>query len=435
MKPDSAETMPDDASSRTSNRSPIGFADAASDVEAILTALRKQLRMTLDRVLPSDYSARSLGRFLEVDRMTAWRCWTIAHVADPAQALRAMPGGRGWTRLLSRLAKRSATAAEIDAIRHEVARFESLLRRQSLDRSSLKAIAATAAGTEAERTQILAARRAASRGAASLYGVHAKALLVTVLLAPGGQRGTLDSATVAIIEDLRRLRPGAPWPIMQYAVTSGTARRRSRRSLMADESMPSLIREASTPGIMGCELTEHTDERGVTVVSLGDVRPTHSRGMRITAAESNHVGALGEAEIEPFDLSISFLFPADLAVIELLVHRSLARHTDPVGSLIGTPVGPHNFEYTRLASRLPLEASFRPCKCGVESPRLKAASDAYRVGLSKACSMLHGDVDDFDAFRIELPYPPAFAAASASVELRNPRNAPQGRRAGTAAKR
>lgn len=398
----------------------MGFTAAAAEVEEILGSLRRHLRATLDRVLPFEYSARSLGRFLGVDRMTAWRCWKIAHVADAAQALRAMPGGRGWPSLLSRLASRGASKAEIAAIRHEIARFDALLQGQGLDRHGLKALAA-GAGTKSERAQIVAARRSTSRGAASLYGVHAKALLVAVLLAPGRRRGTLDSASVSIIEDLRRLRPGAPWPIMQHAITGGTVRRRGRGALAADSSMPALIREASTPGIVGCELSERTDERGVTVVSLGDVRPALRRGIRIATAVSSRVGAFGEGEIEPFDLSISFLVPADLAVIELFVHRDLARHTDPVASLIGTPIGPHNFERARLASRLPLEASFHPCEAGVPAPRVKAAADAYEVGVSKACGMLRVGIDEFDAFRVELPYPPAFAAAAASVELRNPR--------------
>lgn len=413
--------MPDDASSNSPRRSPTGFTGAAAEAEAILTALRTHLRATLDRVLPPDYSARSLGRFLEVDRMTAWRCWTIAHVADPAQALRAMPGGRGWPSLLSRLANRGASKTEIAAIRDEVARFDSLLTRRRLDRDGLKAIAASAAGSDSERGPIVAARRSASRGAAALYGVHAKMLLHSVLLAPGRRRGTLDSATVGIIDGLRRLRSGPPWPIMQYAVTSGTARRRGRGASAADNSMPALIREASTSGIVGCELTEHTDPQGITVVSLGDVRPKHRQGLRVIVAESNCVGRFGDGEIEPFDLLTSFLFPADLAVIELLVHRDLVRHTEPVAALIATPIGAHNFQHARLASRLPLEASFRPCAAGVASPRVKAAANAYEIGVSKACGMLRVGIDDFDAFRVELPYPPAFAAASASVELRNPR--------------
>lgn len=418
-----SKSVEHNASSSTLRRPASAFVAVAADTEAIFTALRGTLRATLDRVLPSDYSARSLGRYLEVDRMTAWRCWTIAHVADPAQALRAMPGGRAWPSLLSRLAKRGATAEEVAAIRREVERFEVLVQERSLDRQALKTIAAGAPGSERERAAIVAARRSASRGATSLYGIHAKTMLVAVLLAPGRPGDTLVSATLGIIDGLRRLRPGAPWPIMQHSVTSGSARGGARRAGPGKAgSLPTLLRDASTPGIAEHELTEQADPRGVTVVSLGDLREEHRGGIRVTAADSNRVGRFGDDEVEPFELSISFLFPADLAVVDLLVHRDLARHTDPVASLIGTPIGPHNFEQARLASRLPLESAFRSIEAGVASHRMKAATEAYAAGLLEACKRLRRDLDEFEAFRFELPYPPAFAAASASVELRNPRS-------------
>jgi len=399
---------------------PAGFPATAAEVEATLTALRTLLRTTLDRVLPGESSARSLGRFLQAGRMTAWRCWTVAYVADPAAALRAMPGTRGWADLLRRLATRGATDAEIAAIRTEVDRFEALLRTRSIGRAEVDALAAGVGGTRGERARIVAARRSASRGAAALYGVHAKLLVISYLVAPGKRKGTIDLASVGIIEGLGRLRPGAPWPIVQHAVASDRQQAlRHHRPLGDGGAMPGLIRSLSSPGIAGSELTEHTDASGVTTIRLGDLRPEHRKGIRMVVADSMLGAQVGDDEVKPIHLHSTFLHPADLAVIELLVHRKLPRHTDPVAALLGTPIVPQSLPQARLASRLPLEEVFRPCVAGSASPRARAVAGAYKEGVARACAALRSDVESFDAFRIELPYPPAFAVALASVELQS----------------
>lgn len=402
------------------NVRPAGFPETAAEVDGALTALRNCLRVTLDRLLPHENSACSLGRFLQVGRMTAWRSWTIAYVADPAQALRAMPGSRGWSDVLRCLAVRGATEAEVAAVRDAVDRFNELVRVRKLGREEFDALTAGAPGSEAERTQIVAARRSASRGSAAMYGVHAKLLLACFLVAPGRQPGSIDLANVGIIDGLRRLRPGAPWPIVQHAVaTDQDETLRRHRPLGDGGTMPGIIRSLSSDGIVGQELAEHTDASGVTEIRLGDVRPEHRSGIRVVIADSMIGNHLGEADVEPIDIHATFLHPADLGVIELLVHRDLPRHTDPVALLLGTPIVPQVLPQARLASRLPLEATLRPCTAGVASPKARAVVAAYGEALSRACAALGCSVGAFDAFRIELPYPPAFATASTSVEIRN----------------
>ena len=71
---------------------PADYRQIVHEVSAALEDLRQRLRPMIDRLMPEGYGVRSFSRGTGLELTSAWRCWTVAHVAEPAQALRALPG-------------------------------------------------------------------------------------------------------------------------------------------------------------------------------------------------------------------------------------------------------------------------------------------------------------------------------------------------------
>ncbi|MHC4832974.1 MAG: hypothetical protein ACYTFH_03570 [Planctomycetota bacterium] len=395
------------------------YLELAGEVEESLTTLRKRLRTAIDRVMPVGYGARSLGRALGLERMTAWRCWTIAHVADAAQAIRAMPGVQGWRKMLSQLEQRGAWASDLEAVREAVDEFESLLKARGVDRTMLRTLADGALDSSREAAGIRSSRRLATKAAARLYGLQAKTFLVSHVLSPGSRSGMLSLGIVAITEGLRRLRPGMPWPIVWNSVAIDESDELRRHTPLGDsKKLPNVVEAVSTPGIVGHELKEGFEKGRGRSIELCDVRPENDRGIRICTAENlSGIEVDRDQEFEQVSLHVSFLYPALSAVIEVLVHRDLHRHTEPASALLGSPLGVESMTDWQARTRLPLETSPREAPAGALPKALTELAPAYEEGLRRVIEAQGSGLEDFDLFRLEIPYPPMYATASLAFEL------------------
>jgi hypothetical protein len=397
-------------------------------IVGFLEEVRGRLRAVVIRLLPEDHGARSLARFLGVDRMTGWRCWTLVHEPDPRRAVRAMPGRRGWDRILTGLQTGGATGAELAAIRREVRAFEVFLGEQDLDWTLLVQAEREKASnrTQDAATEIIESRRLASEGAMGLYGLKSRLMLVSYIVAPGASAGMVSLGSFGLIDGLQRTREGDAWPIVQRPVIEESGKTRSLHRPCGDSSeIPGLMTTISTPGIdQGTLFRQHLGERTEMVMFAGGMNEQDpgKAGFRVGFGECMLDRSFGSSEsAEAFhevQLVTSFLTPSRLAVIELLVHRDLEVEADPTVTLIGTPLGPENLSERRHARLLPLEAECRP---GTPSPlpkRFGPVGRARTEGLRRVCEPMGCRSSDCATFRLELPHPPLFASVGVSFGLR-----------------
>lgn len=120
-------------------------------------------------------------------------------------------------------------------------------------------------------------------------------------------------------------------------------------------------------------------------------------------------------------LVTSFITPANVAVIEVLLHRDLEIEAEPTVSLLGTPIGPENFGDRRHALLLPLEARCGRVAARGLAHRFGAISRARTEGLRRVTEEIGRPSGEFTAYRLELPFPPVFASASVDFAIRNAR--------------
>lgn len=407
----------------SSDPSPHDFRRLSSEVDEAITLLRQSLRSVLDKVLPANYGARSLGRALDLERMTAWRCWTIAHVADSASAIPAMPGKQAWATIIKRLRDAGAAAADLMSLRASIDRFEALIEARGVDRTTMRALAAGALDSNRETAAIVEARRAAARGTSKVYGVHAKAMITAQLLAPGPSRSTASIGSAVVFEGLGRHRPGVPWPIMRRSVARGREDVDGPGFVVHEPlgdgvELPTVIRSVSTPGVVGRELGTGSLEGKAETIDLCDVPAERNHRLRVAVAEYiPSIELEPDAKIESVCLQTSVPLPVDVVFIDLLVHREFVRYSEPAARLLGAPVFPEFLEVWRSAPRLPLENSIREASSLKLPPRFAAADKAYREVVRRVTKAQAGSIDDYQMFRLVLPYPPMFSVTSVTFEL------------------
>lgn len=403
------------------SKPPPDFRQLATETAEALTLLRRRLRAILDRLLPEGYGARSLGRALDIEQTTAWRCWHIAHVADPAQALQAMPGRRAWDGVFRTFEGHGVTRAELAALREAFARIEPLVYGRRADRLVLRSMAAGGLDSTSERAALRASRRATVRGNARLYGISARTVVVAWVLTPGLVRGSVSLGVAGVIDGLKRLRPGLPWPVLQRSKTTKTRKKTAGLTPLGDDpSLPTLIREMSTPDAAGAGLRpglRHT----VETIELADVPPGRNGSLRIAHAEFiANAGTLPEGSPLPTNLVVPILLPIDLLIVEVHLHRDIIRNTEPTASLYGMPVTIERVASLRDAIRMPIEESMRPVAASGLPSRLAALGPARNEAVRRVVTAQRSTTEAYAVHRLALPYPPLFATVAAEFELAGP---------------
>lgn len=396
------------------------YRQLSKEVDDAIAALRQQVRAAIDPILPGDYGARSLGRALELERMTAWRIWTIARVADVAQAIQAMPGTRAWLKLIERLEQRGTPAKSLASLRAAIDGFERLIADRGVDRTTMQALAAGALDSSRESASIMQARRTAARGMAKLYGVHVKAAICAHLLAPGPEKSTVSLGVGAVFEGLGRSRPGTAWPIVRRSVVKddGESAYRSHVALGDERELPTVIRSVSTKGIVGRELRCGSRERNVETIDLCDVAADWNGRLRVGLAEYLPSIDLGsDVGIKNACLQTPVLLPTDSLIVDMLIHRSMARHSEPAASLLGTPVVPEYLDGWHGAARLPLESGARLVSSLALPARFAAADRGYREAVGRVAKAQGASIDEYEIFRVVVPYPPMHSLVAFTFEL------------------
>ncbi len=153
---------------------------------------------------------REMSRKLALDKNLAWKISRVFGANDAQDAIQYVPGDMALD-ILIRAIKHAGGAAEIrrraeGAIRN----FQAALIRHLGDRPTLELVVDGLPDENRERTAV--ARKLHFRGASVLFGVQAKSLVQTIILAPS----TMDSNMLDIVRlhgwiDFRRIRSDARW--------------------------------------------------------------------------------------------------------------------------------------------------------------------------------------------------------------------------------
>jgi hypothetical protein len=395
---------------------PSKFGSALQRVETAFAAVRLAAAEVLRPLLPASSGARSCGRALGLERTLGWKLWTIAHTADLATGLRAMPGRRGWSQVLTALRQRDAPIAAVAALRQAAEHLEATMAEFRRDPALLRAIGAGGMDRRAERQKMVGARRRSSRANEQVYGLHAERVIVSALLGPGPTAGTVSLACTTLFDGVRRTRPGMPWPIYGRLATLDTSRgeRAFGAPIDATSPLPPLVSDLSSPGLADARL--RIGERdGGAFVEIADLGPDDPPA-RICTAEFIGVASDPGSSQQPVHLRFGSQLPTDLLTLEVLVHRSLPLAATPSPWLCATPLSIRSLHGWHEEVRLPLEAEPRPIDLSGKPKGRSPAAGSRELRRRTAAALGH-TLDDFEAFEASVPFPPLFGSLFMSFEL------------------
>ncbi len=185
---------------------------APADLEDLINSIGDQLHSTFADLLEDQPEAQqgpqALARSLGVDKVLASRLLKALRTSDPMAVVHRIPGPDPLRRLLKASAKHGADPRLITGASNAVDRFETLIREEMGDRSSLDAII-SAWVPEARREFELRRKQAAFKAMSQLKGAEANTIIATVFLHPSEDERMLDVVWLSGLHGLHRLRPDA----------------------------------------------------------------------------------------------------------------------------------------------------------------------------------------------------------------------------------
>ncbi len=332
---------------------------------------------------------------------------------DAAAALSRLPGPGGWSLLLAALADRGRPAAEVEALRAAVADLEATVASSSTSVTLMRSMTAGGLSTSAESAAMAKARRLSRIAAETLQGVRCGLNAVATVIGPLDSRHRFDTASASVFEGVSRSRPGRSWPIYRWSVQAAPAgkARMGGRAISQSQLRP-LLPDLSSPRIETLGEIRRVDRGERASIEFVDLDPARTDGLRLVFAEAARKGAAIAAEDEVPAVALVVTLPLQLAVFDLLLHRSIPQ-PDTVAAALYAPFDPMMWVRNsddalpvEESCRLPLEREPRM----VESLRLPAkwrgCSDAYGEAVGRAVAALGRDLSEFTIARIEVPDPP-----------------------------
>ncbi len=394
--------------------SPAAEASFEDQARKVISRLKRSVADIVDAlpVRPAT-GPTELGRTLQVDTKLAWKITNLLERTDPFEAGLYVPGAQAMKRFFAAAAALDAPSEFLDRAQHDCAEFDHLVREHAGDRRSLDMMLAGQVSTE-HRTAQLEHQKNAHRANSYLWGVQALMQLKTVIVAPSKDPLRLDAIVLNGFVDLRRIRPRAPWRIASaYSVDDdGNVNTGFDWSpLDADLAVerptdgPPLVREFCSANLP--EIETLPGEAGAVQYAFRE-GPVGRRGA-ITCVIGEVLRAVEPryraASFEVFGTYLRLHTPVEVAVLDVIVHRSLFEQFAPTAHLFSGLYSGELFKRHLDCDELPLFEHVEPVGAAGDVAWLPEMP-RYRELIRGAMERLGWDPVAFDIHRIRMAFPP-----------------------------
>jgi hypothetical protein len=393
--------------SQPKSRPPTEFAAVVAEVSALVGSLRRALREALDHAMPELNGARACGRALGLKRDLGWKVYAIATTDDATTVLRLLPRRTGWNLVLKGLRGAGCSPGRIRTLEAAIDSIVQRLDAASVDRALLRAVAAGGLDSSRESLAMVRGRNAARKANEEIYGVRAESFLGVFLVGPPDPHGHIDLFSFGQFDGLRRLRPGPAVPVHH----SMQVWQPEWKGLRAGEgvgtvaALPSLVADLSDPEIGAGLLRAVARPTGTVLEYLGDGSEP-PRGHRAVFADFMPKGGTLGPDVDPAEFKIVIDLPIANALLEVWLHRSIRRHSEPAAALLGSfgrvPVLGEQVDFMRLPLETSAQAITRP---SLPLPFARGRRTHHEM-VARAAAAVAQPVSEFEGFRVVVPDPP-----------------------------
>lgn len=212
--------MPSSISTTTSDPSATDARLLEESVATVGQALSVHLNAVLGALPDGPFGPAELARVLSLDKVLTSRVLKAVQNRDPMAVLYLIPGPEPLRRLLKAAGRRKVPATLVAGAEGAVAAFETLIRRETGDRSALDAII-SAWLPEARAEFELRRKQAAYRAMSQLKGSTTTVNISSAILHPADDGEHLDIVWIFGLLGLQRLRPGGAVKLASRRLTVG----------------------------------------------------------------------------------------------------------------------------------------------------------------------------------------------------------------------
>lgn len=390
------------------------------DTSEAVGQARNVYAQILEQKCPGSKAVSVVADAFGIHRKLAWQIIRVAYADDPFIAAKHMPSKRS-TEVWAKAAKTNGVSRElVDSIRNAGDGFQSLIETHASTKTEFDLLidsATSGSDIQIERKW----RQQAFEGNSFIWGAHCKVLMALCILMPSEDREHFfHAAQIRGLMGFHQTRPNTRWVVSQSLAVDDDSKHEAdmqRRAIdpeaaakysgvpvipeFCSDPMPQLERSKTPEGMMQDEfLSQEIGLQGerslVTGEILRNIAPTH---------------AMPHDKIAHFGSGVRT--PAEMLHYDLFVYKGLFGAVQRDLCVFSDIASPYTF---READELTVGDTITQLGRGIsmaQSPELPG----YKALAGKIFDRLGHDPDNFELYRIRMPYPPVPSTVAVKHEL------------------
>ena len=389
---------------------------------ACLDGLRSQLTEVLSNANALQDRPQKIARDFKLNKNLAWKISKLVHEDPGHETLSFIPGPSGFRIFLEAFGKHDISRDCLDKAEAAFEVFQAMVSRHAGDRGTLQLLLDSLAAQEGDGARLEESRRLAFQGNSGIFGVQAKVRFGSFFLAPNPEQPEmLDTATLGGLLGLRRFRPNASW-ILARSTSFADDDTESKAPLRTplDPRFP-----GPGPSLLGAFSDQPPPS--VTVKEVAGMELYELAGGPIgnTGIGNVSYGNYAKADVPRYrdahnqngEFHLFLANPVETLIFDFILHKDLGVTEAPTYSL---PLNLHQ-AFLPAQSRASLELlpmAEKPKRLPGAKPILSTPLiEQYGEMTDLVFEKLEWNPEDFQAWRIEVRYPPLPATLIMSYPL------------------
>ncbi|MBO6513553.1 MAG: hypothetical protein JJ974_06280 [Phycisphaerales bacterium] len=390
------------------------------DTSEAVGRARNVYAQILEQKCPGSKAVTSVADAFGIHRKLAWQIIRVAYADDPFVAAKHMPSKKSIEAWVKAAKSKGVSGELIDSIRNASDGFQSLIETHASTKTEFDLMidsATSGSDIQIERKW----RQQAFEGNSFIWGAHCKVLMSLSILMPSEDREHFfHAAQIRGLIGFHQTRPNTRWVVSQsLAVDDDSKHEQEMQRLAIDpqaserfsgvpvlpefcsDPMPELERTLTPEGMMQDEfLSDQIGLQGerslVTGEILRNIAPTH---------------AMPNDKIAHFGSGVRT--PCELLHYDLFVHTGLFGEVERELKVFSDIASPYSF---RESDELQVGDTIKRLGMGIsmaQSPDIPGYTELARNIFDR----LDRKPDDFELYRIRMPYPPVPSTVAVKHEL------------------
>ena len=374
-----------------------------------------------EAVEPAGTRLTDISEWLGIDTKLAWKLTRIVELRDPFSAGLYVPGASGMRIVLNAAESRGASPEVLKTLSEAYTQFEHVQKVHAGDRRTMDMLLSGLAEQESERHQIRA-RRAAFQANTELWGVAARARLMTFVVWPSSDdQSRIQMAHVAGMFGVQRTRLDVPWRVAHARAEDDAGEASQARAILpldpaVKPGEPPILSSHTSSHAPPLVPTRTADDRTEYRLGPGPI----GRRSHFDLVIAEYSEDAGDRYKSPAEKQLSIASrnrtPAELLVLDLVISNDLYGAVTPTPSLVSELWGERSASVVDDPERLPIFEEVRRVGRGLTSfqhPRVTR----HRELMASVFDARGIDPEAFDTYRVEMVYPPSPTATRIAIPL------------------